>query len=136
MALGALDTYFRDPATHKLDDPADRAAVTHLLKGPHGPGLTALILDAEPGRLFDAIGPSESSTALLTAAILRVAIVHKWDAPDLGDWLHAQFASVPDTSLASRVMDVLAREASGDATARPSLPPELRDLVPALPRLR
>ncbi len=136
-ALRALDGLFADRATHDLDDAQERAALPHLLSLSPGPGLLALVTCAAtaPGiasALRAATDDDPARLSGLTAAIIRVA-GRQWTRSHLEAWLDTWLAALARSASAEiprSILDVVRREADGDATARPSLPPELRAILP------
>jgi len=136
-ALRTLDGLFVDPANDALDDEQERAALPHLLSQPSGPGLLALVTCAAtaPGiasALLAATDEDQGRLSGLTAAIITV-VGKEWARSDLGTWLDTWLAALAHSASAEiprSILDVVRREADGDATARPSLPPELRTILP------
>ena len=133
-----LDGLFADPFTHDLNDAQERAALPHLLSQSPGPGLLALVscTATTPGIASAIVAATDDDPARLsnlTAAIIRVAGKKQWTRGDLGAWLDSWVAALvhsPGAEVARHILDVVRREADGDATARPSLPPELRAVPP------
>jgi hypothetical protein len=125
------------------DDSQDWLAIAQILRlGGNGAGLAAVArsvgaLEIDGGqiarRLAETAAGLEHGVAYLTATILTAVDGQPWARADLERWLarwSAALARTPNTQIAIAALDTIGREAAGDNTARPSLPPELRDIVP------
>jgi AAA ATPase-like protein/tetratricopeptide repeat protein len=133
-------------STHlDVTDPSDRdwEAITHVLRvGAQGPGLAVVVrsvanCEFDNGRLarrlVETAGEVDGGVVNLTASILSAADVAPWEIDDLERWLarwQDAMRGVPDAEIATAALRAIDAEAHGDPTARPSLPPELREIVP------
>lgn len=119
-------------------------AIDELLRSGAGAAeLSALVRavgDADPAgsRLalrLTAAAQGADGVAELEALVLSVAGAGVWGREHLRVWLDrwsAAVADVPEAGVLALALAVMRRELDGDATARPSLPPELREIVPRL----
>jgi len=67
--------------------------------------------------------------------VLASAEARIWERASLERWMEHWRTAVEDVrgaEVLAVALEVMRREADGDATARPALPPELRDIVPRL----
>ena len=73
--------------------------------------------------------------ARLAGMVLASAEARIWERASLERWMEHWRTAVEDVrgaEVLAVALEVMRREADGDATARPALPPELRDIVPRL----
>lgn len=83
--------------------------------------------------LVAATGDDPAKLSTLTTAIVQALGQNTWTRSELAAWLDAWTAALrdaPSGEVARSILDAVQREVDGDRTARPSLPPELRSILP------
>ena len=140
-ARRVLDDLFAEPGPHHHALQQDRAALPHMLAASRpGPGLVALASQAGSTAdvaeaLVGATGDTPAKLSTLTTAIVEALGRTTWTRSELVAWLEAWTSALIDRPAAEvprSMLDVVRREVDGDPTARPSLPPELRSILPPL----
>lgn len=119
--------------------PADREAIAHLLSG-RARAPVSLVTSAPSsadlmGVFVSAVSDDPVKLAVLGTTILAALRARDWERSEvlawLRSWSHA-LAEVEAAEIPHHILDALIAEIGGDATARPSLPPELREIVPTI----